>query len=732
MEFFATCPRAIEPILTEELEAIVPLGATAVRPATGGVGFDATLEGAYRVCLWSRVANRVLFPLSRAPAPSPEALYDAARTIAWREHLSAKQTFAVDFTQIRSPITHTHFGALKVKDAIVDQLREQTGARPSVDTANPEVRVYAHAEGEQVTIGIDLAGPLHRRGWRARGAEAPLKENLAAAILLLAGWPARAAQGAPLVDPMCGSGTLLVEAAYIATDRAPGLLRQPRGTPGGWRGHDAALFGKLHAEARARARAQLPDGTSLWGWDADERAVRLARENLRRAGVEGMVTVDRRELDALAPPVPRQARPGRAQPGWVDLPGGRPGLVVTNPPYGERLGDASELGPLYSTLGDLLRRRFPGWDAFVLTGNLELGKRIGLRPRRRIELWNGPIECRLYELPISTEAPREEGPAWRRPRPPSPAAEMFKNRLAKNLRHLRKWARREDVHCFRVYDADLPEYAVAVDVYEDAAHVQEYECPPTVDARAAEQRLHDVMAVVPEVLGVEAAQVFLKVRRRQRGLEQYQKLGSSGAEKVVREGAHRFLVNLSDYLDTGLFLDDRLLRQRIAEEAPGKRFLNLFSYTGTATVYAARGGARSSLSVDLSNTYLAWAQRNFELNRLDGRAHRNERADVLAWLERTPRPSERFELAFCAPPTFSKSKSMRGTFDVQRDHVDLVRAIVRQLSPSGVLFFSTHLRTFKLDRSQLAHLKVEDWSHRTLPEDFKRHPRIHHTFRIAV
>jgi 23S rRNA (guanine2445-N2)-methyltransferase / 23S rRNA (guanine2069-N7)-methyltransferase len=702
MELFATCPRALEELLADELRA---LGAADVAATRGGVAFGGSLETAYRARLWSRVANRVLVPLGRVPARDPDALYEGARTLRWRDHLSAKQTLAVDFTQVGSAITHTQFGALRVKDAIVDQLREETGARPSVDPARPDVLVHVHADGDQATVSIDLgAGSLHRRGWRGAGAEAPLKENLAAAILLHAGWPREAPLPVPLIDPMCGSGTLLVEAAWMATDRAPGLLRAGD-SPGGWLGHDPAVWRRLVAEARARVRSTAPP---LFGFDTDARAVRLARENLRRAGVESLVTVEKRALAELEPPV------------------AGPGLVVTNPPYGERLGDERELHALYALLGDVLKRRFPGWTGWVLTGNLALGKSLGLRAARKIPLWNGAIECRLFELPISTAAPVADEPVWRKPRPPSAHAEMFANRLAKNLKHLRKWAKREDVHCFRVYDADLPEYAVAVDLYEDAAHVQEYECPPTVDARAAEQRLHDVMATVPSVLGV--SEVHLKVRKRQRGLQQYEKLDETHAEKTVREGGHRFLTNLSDYLDTGLFLDQRTLRQRLADDARGKRFLNLFAYTATATVYAAKAGARSSLSVDLSNTYLDWARRNFALNGVDERAHRLERADVLAWLAGARGP---WDVIFCAPPTFSRSKSMSGDFDIQRDHVELIRRCAALLSPGGALWFASNLRKFKMDVAALAPLVLEDWSRRTLPEDFRRDPRIHHTWRIT-
>jgi 23S rRNA (guanine2445-N2)-methyltransferase / 23S rRNA (guanine2069-N7)-methyltransferase len=709
-ELFATCPRGIEDLLAAELRA---LSASEVSPRRAGVAFSGSLETAYRACLWSRTANRVLLPIGSFAAPDEHALYDGVRTIRWREHLTARQTLAVDFTSVQSQLEHTHYGALKTKDAIVDQLRDETGARPSIDRARPDVRVHVHVDGERAIAYIDLSGEsLHRRGWREAGAQAPLKENLAAAVLLLAGWPERARAREPLIDPMCGSGTLPIEAALMAMDRAPGLDRDYFGFTG-WLGHQPLVWEALLADARSRVIEDPRALPIIRGFDEDPQAIKVALANLARARLTKHVHLERRALDALEPI------------------GERPGIVVTNPPYGERIGEAEALEPLYRQLGDRLRRRFPGWTGFVLTGNLELGKRIGLRAQRKHILYNGAIECRLYELPISSEPVADEsGPRWRKPRPPGPGADMFGNRLAKNLKHLRKWAKREGVTCFRVYDADLPEYSVAVDLYEDAAHIQEYACPPTVDATKAEQRLHDVMAVAPEVLGVQPDDVYLKVRKRQRGLDQYEKLGDKRAERRVHEGGHTFLVNLSDYLDTGLFLDHRRLRQMIGELAKGRRFLNLFAYTCTATVYAAKGGARGSVSVDLSNTYLDWAQRNFAENRL-GPEHRLERADVLEWLPRQNKPGDRYGLILVAPPTFSNSKRMEDTFDVQRDHVLLLKSAASLLEPDGVLLFSNNFRRFKMDAAALPGLRIDNISAKTLPEDFKRDPRIHNTWRLT-
>jgi 23S rRNA (guanine2445-N2)-methyltransferase / 23S rRNA (guanine2069-N7)-methyltransferase len=574
---------------------------------------------------------------------------------------------------------------------------------------------------DEATLSLDLSGEsLHRRGYRAQGTPAPLKETLAAAILLYAGWPEHARAAVPLLDPMCGSGTLPIEAGLIAADRAPGLLRSYWGFAG-WRGHDPAVWQALLDEAHARAEAAPRKLPTIRGFDLDGAAVRAANENLERAGLRGRVHIERRALEALEPSESVESATGSPR-----------GILVVNPPYGERIGDEKELEGLYQQLGDLLRRKFPGWTGWVFTGNPELGKKIGLRPARRHVLWNGPIECRLLEIPIaSTPVKDAEGPGWRKPKRTS-GAEGFANRLAKNWKHLRKWAKREDVSCWRVYDADLVEYAVAVDLYENAVHVQEYEPPATVDPQMAEARLDDILQVVPEVLGVDPKDVFLKVRRRQRGREQYERQGFSGAVRTVREAGYRFEVNLSDYLDTGLFLDHRRVRAMVAELAPQKRFLNLFAYTGTASVYAAKAGAKSTLSVDLSHTYLEWAARNFKLNSLPERDNRLERADVLTWLPRAAEENQRFGLIFLAPPTFSNSKSMTDTLDIQRDHVEILRATAALLEPDGVLVFSNHFRRFKLDEAALPHLVFENLTHKTLPEDFKRNPRIHNSWKIIL
>jgi 23S rRNA (guanine2445-N2)-methyltransferase / 23S rRNA (guanine2069-N7)-methyltransferase len=772
MILFASSPKGVEDLLAQEIEA---QGAASVRPIQAGVHFSGTLEVAYRLCLWSRVASRVFLHLAEFPAPTPEDLYAGCAAVPWTDHLSAAGTLAVDCSLSGSSLTHSHYAAQVVKDAVVDFFRRRTGRRPAVALTRPDIRLHLAVRHDLASLGLDLSGEsLHRRAYRQRGGEAPLKENVAAAMLLRAGWPQIAAAGGPLADPMCGTGTLPIEAALMAADIAPGLLRRYFGFLG-WKGHDPGLWRRLQAEAEERRRAGMPRIPPLFGWDVDEQAVEAARLNRRRAGLEGRIAIARRELAEAVPPAAAK------------LPAG---LVAVNPPYGERMGEEQALRPLYRRLGELLLAHYAGWKAAVLTAHEELAFATGLRATRTHTLFNGPIRCRLAHFDIRPDrvlrretpgpggtappspsmppsgtqtAPRlpspslaaggtspsmapagEESPGARMPRPgvgtqavmageESPGAQMLANRLKKNLRLLGGWARREDVHCYRVYDSDLPEYAAAIDLFENRwAHVQEYAPPAEIEPEKAARRLEELLRLVPPVLGVEPQNVFLKQRRRQKGARQYTRLASSGELHPVREDGYRFLVNFTDTLDTGLFLDHRITRRKIGELARGRSFLNLFAYTGTATVYAAGGGASSTVSVDLSNTHLEWAARNLELNGFavggsGAGSHRLIRAECLEWLERD---RGRYGLIFLDPPTFSNSKAFAGSFEVQRDHARLIRMAVDRLEAEGILLFTNNYRRFRMDRDALADLPVEDITGATIPQDFQRNPRIHNCWLI--
>jgi len=719
----------MEPLLADELRN---MRAEAVATSHSGVSFEGGMEAAYRACLWSRFASRVLLPLSRFPASTPEELYTGVRAIDWAQHLSSEGTLAVDCHSAASQVDHTHFAALKVKDAIVDQMRDNFGVRPSVELRRPDLRVNLYLYRDEAQIAVDLAGEgLHRRGYRREGGEAPLKENLAAAILSRAGWPEIAAAGGSLIDPMCGSGTLCIEAAMMAADIAPGLRRNYFGFAG-WKGFDAALWATLLEEAKARREAGLAKLPTIVGCDVEADAVRIARANVERAGLGGRVHVEEGELATARPPA-------RASD--------RPGLLVANPPYGERLGEeGEEIEFLYRRLGATLKAHFGDWNAAVFTGNPKLAGALRLRPYRSYSLYNGPIKCRLLCFSISPASPPtqhrerdQEGDVREVPPDSLPlsnaGSEMLANRLRKNLRITGRWARREGITCYRLYDADLPEYAFAVDLYqgdERWVHVQEYLAPASIDPLAADRRRQEGLETVAAVLEVPASHLFFKVRRQQKGTSQYEKQETEPRFFQVAEDNCQFWVNFSSYLDVGLFLDQRLTRSMIQKRIGRGRFLNLFGYTGAATVHAAAGGATTTTTVDMSKTYLDWAERNLGLNGYTGANHQLIRADCTEWLDEQSRGKQTgFDLIWLDPPTFSNSKRMEREFDVQRDHADMIRKTARLLAPGGVILFSTNYRRFKLDEPGLPGLQAKDISATTLPQDFARKKRMHNCWEIT-
>ena len=707
----ATAPIGAASVLAQEL---AEFGATDIRERSHDVKFQGTLAVGYRACLWSRTATRVFLSLGSVDASSSKNLFDAMKRIDWREHLAPGATLACDCSGGNESIRHTIYGSQLLKDAVCDSLRDATGVRPDIKPERPDVLLHLHVEGPTALVSLDFSGEsLHRRGYRLEGGRAPVKENVAAAVLLRAGWPAVNEAGGLLMDPMCGSGTFLTEAALIAADAAPALDRAYFGFMG-WHGHDAALWNTLCDEARARRAARSPR-RSIFGSDIDSDAVRMSIENAAQAGVSDWVHVERRAL------------------GEATRPHGDRGLVVTNPPYGERIGAETGLPELYTELGRVLREQFKGWQAAILTGNPPLARNLGIFAKRTHRVFNGTIECRLLRFELDAASEQRPAEVVRADWSNRPGAQMFANRLRKNLKLLEPWAEREQIECFRVYDADMPEYAFAIDLYgRESRHVyvQEYAPPKTVNVESARERRREVLSVLPETLAVPLSHVHSRVRKPQKGAEQYEKRANAAERHAVRENGLKFWVNFRDYLDTGLFLDHRIMRQMLREWAKDTDFLNLFCYTGSATVYAAAGGARSSTSVDLSNTYLDWAHENLILNGFGGPEHELHRADCLQWLESQSVWGPRFDLIFLDPPTFSNSKRMEGVLDVQRDHVGMIRRSLKLLRPGGRLVFSTNYTRFKLDTESLRELAIEDISAQTIPKDFERHARIHRCFVI--
>ncbi|KTC80864.1 bifunctional 23S rRNA (guanine(2069)-N(7))-methyltransferase RlmK/23S rRNA (guanine(2445)-N(2))-methyltransferase RlmL [Legionella cherrii] len=696
---FISCPRGLEYLLEEELKA---LGLSVTRVNPQGVYGEANLLTLYTLCLWSRIANRIQLILFSGYAGNEQALHQLCTEFHWQTVFSHDKTIAIEFHGSSEHIRNTMYGAQVVKDGIVDHFRRLNHSRPSVDKEKPQILIHAYLKNDVVTVSFDLTGySLHQRGYRHKAGAAPLKENVAAALLMRAKWPELASKGYALHDPFCGAGTLVIEAAMMAAQIAPGLLRQDQSLQY-WAQHQSSLWEKMRVDALKQVKS-MP--LTLLGTDADHKIIAIARANAERAGVAPLVefkTQALKEVKASA----------------------KKGLVVCNPPYGERLSEATHLVPLYQQLGKILHEHYQGWQAAVLTSNPMLAKALGLRANKQYTLYNGALECKLYclDIHLANELKGSMSSTL------SESAQMLFNRLEKNYRHLQKWAKKNHISCYRIYDADLPEYAYAIDVYNDYAVLQEYAAPASVPAHKAEKRSLEVMQVVPKVLQLEPNHLVVKQRKQQKGSEQYQKLGQSRQSMIVTEGQAKLKVNLYDYLDTGLFLDHRLMRLSFAKLKPGTRFLNCFCYTASASVHAALAGALTT-NVDLSNTYLRWAEDNFKLNHIDLSKHQFVQLDCREWLKVA---RDRFDVIFLDPPSFSNSKRMTDTLDIQRDHVALVNSAMRLLNPDGVLYFSTNLRQFKLDPLLKEKYSVQDISAQTIDQDFKRNQKIHYCFKIMM
>ncbi|MCS6799945.1 MAG: bifunctional 23S rRNA (guanine(2069)-N(7))-methyltransferase RlmK/23S rRNA (guanine(2445)-N(2))-methyltransferase RlmL [Myxococcota bacterium] len=702
MRWLSTAAYGAESVLEREVRALLAREAE-VRVERGLVAFDGTLEEGYRIRVESFVASRLLALVAEFHTKDSAALRDAAREVRWEEHLDPDETFAVDVAGRMPDGEDARLFALRVKDAVADRLRARTGRRPDVDRRNPRVRLHVRVLDDCSLLCVDVGGgPLHRRGGRPAAA-APLRETLAAALLHLMEWPARAEGGRPLFDPMCGSGTLLVEAAAMVRRLVPGLRRDER--LDGWKGHDQVLFRDVLERARERWRVHARVPVRVAGTDASSDAVRRARQLVAQAGLEDAVQIAQARFDDVEPPQ------------------GPPGVLFVNPPWGERLGEVGELGALYARLGDVLRRRFLGWDAFVLAGNPALARRIGLRVRRRWSLQDGPVAARLLHVPIDPEPPRGAAPRWRAP---SERAAMLRDRLRRNLRRLGPWLRREGITSYRLYDHDIPEYHLSVDVYEGRHARVDFHGP--TDGEGA-RRLEDAVAVVRDVMGLGETDVTVRVRRRRDAArEPYPRRPEAPRWLQVREAGLRFLVDVDGHLDTGLFLDERRLRAFVGRLARGARFLNLFAYTGAVTVYAAAGGALETTSVDRSASYLRWAARNLRLNGFEpGPRHRLVRSDVEPFLREAARRGVRWDLVHAGPPAYSDASRDGGEdFDLRRDLRRLLEAIGPCVAPSGRLVLSIVARG--VAPFDAPGWNVSEITSQTRSRDFERARSAHRAF----
>lgn len=755
-KFFATCPKGLENLLFRELSA---LGASSVKETVSGVSFSGDMELGMRVCLYSRFASRIILNLNTFKCEDDTDLYMGAQGIGYEKYFDSDRTIAVTFNGTSSAIRNTQYGALRIKDAVCDRFVACGMERPDVERHNPDVHIIATLKKGELAVGIDLSGTAQfwREYNRSTGA-APLKENLAAAMVARSGFDG----SQNFVDPMCGSATLLLEAATLATDTAPGLMRTSYGFKK-LKDYDEACWQKIHEEASERARkgreAAAARGIRMFGFDADPYVIKRAEENIAQAGFSDLITVEHRPLDNLINPCS----------GVNEL----PCVVVTNPPYGERMGNFNELILLYTNLGHRLKTLFKGGIAAVISTSPELLSCLRLTVDRSYRLFNGALECQLRVFKLDRQAEGDEsaaqgaaaagaagaaGTASGAAVGEAEVAVDFANRLTRNMKHLDKWAAREQISAYRVYDADLPEYNAAIDRYNQYYIIQEYQAPATVKAHVAQKRLLDMIAATIRVTGAAGENVIVKSREKQKGESQYARREDAlGHFITVYEDDVAFSVNLHDYLDTGLFLDARPLRRLIRKLAAGKSFLNLFAYTCSASVAAALGGAVRTTSVDMSRTYLDWGRENFKLNGMDLDApggfsvpavaaaaaaaalgedaepvhpeHHFMQADCLAWLSADQ--GQRYDLIYIDPPTFSNSKRMEKSFDVQRDHKLMLGNLTRHLNDGGTVIFCTNRRNFKLDDGLEEYgFTVSNITSKSFDPDFKRDEQLHTCFRL--
>jgi 23S rRNA (guanine2445-N2)-methyltransferase / 23S rRNA (guanine2069-N7)-methyltransferase len=768
LELIATAASGTEAVVRRELAA---LGYEARTTSPGRLMFRADRLAIARANLWLRSGERVLIHMGSFPAADFGVLFDGTAAVPWEAWLPANAEFPVNGRSHRSQLSSVPACQRIVKRAIVKRLQESHHVEELPETG-PRAAIEISLRDDVATLTIDTTGVgLHKRGYRSLVAEAQLRETLAATLVQLSFWR----PGRVLVDPFCGTGTILIEAALLGRNIAPGLRRTFAAED--WPTLDRRIWVTAREEARDLVRPALPE--RLLGYDIAAEPLSLARYHAEQAGVAGDIHWQERPFSDL-----------RAKAEY--------GCIITNPPYGERMGADDEIERLYRSF-PLVLRGLPTWSFYILSARLDLEQMVGQIADRRRKLYNGPLECTYYQFhgprpprgetigrvneepgdareivessggtpkapsdgrgeleqaqereefePVEPRpSPEAQGRATPTLPPPSPRpnigpafggllpeskrqAEEFANRLRNRARHLRRWPTRRGITCYRLYERDVADVPLVVDRYESALHIAEFARPHDRSPAQHADWLDLMVRTAAEVLEVPRSRVFLKHRDRQRGDDQYQRVADARARFVVEEGGLKFVVNLSDYVDTGLFLDHRRTRQLVREAAAETRFLNLFAYTGAFSVYAAAGGATSTTTVDHSATYIEWARENLELNGFSGPQHQLIRSEIWEFLDGLS-PNDAWDLAVVDPPTFSNRKGTEEPWDVQRDHGVLLKRLAEHISPNSTVFFSTNFRRFKLDEAALAAYSIRDITRQTIPEDF-RNERIHRCWRLV-
>lgn len=714
MKFVITGYKGFETLLFHEIRSILSEQDCQIEKQYGNITVTGDLKAGYLVILHSRLANRVFLPLLKFSLNKEDDLYQAVREYEWDQCFDSNKTIAINASLSKAVLTHSHYAALKVKDAIVDYFRDKDGSRPDVDTQNPSIRLQLFARKQTAELSLDLSGEsLHRRGYRLEHSGAPLKEHLAAGLLMQAKW--HQVEYDHLIDPMCGSGTIAIEAAMIKAGMAPAIHRKKFGFQA-WNGHDETMWQEVLQQAKASIN--LKNIAKIYAYDKDHRAVSIARQNAERAGVSDLIDIKVKSLYQLET-------------------NSLNNLILFNPPYDERLKAEEGLANLYSQMGKILRS-FSNSQVYVFSGNPDLLHRLRMPRISKKALKNGPLNCVLahfspnMESAIANKGSQDNVVLQQEI---NHDAEPLWNRIVKNQKHLKKWKQQNQVSCYRIYDADIPEFAFALDYYQSALdqnffwlHLQEYQAPAKIPQQTTEKRLKLAIKTIQAGFQIPQDRLIVKVRKKQKGKEQYEKQAEQGEFHQVEESGAQLLVNFTDYLDTGLFLDHRLTRQWIMQRVSGKTVLNLFCYTASVSVMAALGGAKEIISVDMSHTYLKWAQENFAVNGLlPNDKYQFVRANCVDLLQQPYKYDLKrsFDFIFLDPPSFSNSKKMQSAFDIQRDHEQLIRNAMKLLNKDGILLFSNNKKGFKIDTQLEDHFSIRDITSQTISDDYKRRPKIH-------
>jgi 23S rRNA (guanine2445-N2)-methyltransferase / 23S rRNA (guanine2069-N7)-methyltransferase len=690
---YASCPKHLELLLKDEL---IELGAQDVAEKLSGVVFYATPEVLMKSLLWSRLTNRILVLVNQLKVNDAEELYDAIYKTDWLEQVKGiPHTLAINFKGTNKALRNTQYSSQVVKDAICDRIRQASDTRPDIVKSQADLSVSVVLKQGQILVYQDISGrSLHLRGYRQTLTKAPLKENLAAAVLIRANWQELSQHNYNLIDPMCGSGTFLTEGYLMACDIAPGLTN-PHYSIERWKHFDQDLWNSIILDAKNRMLAGIENFKGqIMGADHHKDSIKITKEHAFQLNAEDKIQCEYKDFDNFNIPANNN-------------------LIVCNPPYGVRL--KKNVDATWRQLGQWMATKALDSKAAIMTYAKNQGFLLGFRAKKSWKLMNGDLAITLIAFDIAGETKLNTPDGQKHALPET--AQMVANRIKKNLNKLKKWIAKENINCYRVYDADIPEYAVAIDVYNEHINIQEYKAPNSIPEKKTKKRLEDAVLGAQVALNIKNDKVHIKTRQKQSKNNQYQKKTADSDNIIVHEQQRKYIVNLEKYLDTGLFIDHRWIRNYIQQHSQGKSFLNLFSYTCSVTVAAALGGATKTTSVDSSKTYLAWAKDNYRLNRMDIYNHKLIRSDVLDYIAEC---DKKFDLIFIDPPTYSNSHSRDTDWDVQRDHKQLLLACKRLLNKEGEIIFSNNYRQFKLDETLNDYFSINDLTYKSISPDFQK------------